>query len=89
MYCSCIDGKTTEKPNTPIKKARSGKPTKSPKTVLDQFRNLAPEDKAFLKELDKQFNLYGEKVKFKVERQNNTKLIKGSNKKRTIDGELG
>lgn len=86
-----IDGKKgDEKSSGPVKKApKSTKPTKNPKTILEQFRNLSAEDKEFLKELDKQFALHGDKLKFKVERENVTKGGKGSNKKRTIDGELG
>uniref|UniRef100_A0A336M2H5 CSON009293 protein n=1 Tax=Culicoides sonorensis TaxID=179676 RepID=A0A336M2H5_CULSO len=83
--CKKIDEKIEK--TSPIKKANSSKPTKSPKSILDQFRNLSADDKEFLKELDKQFALHGDKIKFKVERENITK--NASNKKRTIDGELG
>lgn len=85
-----IDGKKgDEKSQGPVKKAKSTKPTKAPKSIVEQFRNLSAEDKEFLKELDKQFALHGDKIKFKVERENVTKGGKGSTKKRTIDGELG
>lgn len=89
LYGTIDAKKENEKSQGPIKKAKSTKPTKSPKSILDQFRNLSSDDKEFLKELDKQFALHGDKIKFKVERENMTKTGKGSNRKRTIDGELG
>ncbi|ALC48590.1 CG11380, partial [Drosophila busckii] len=62
------------------------KTTKSP--ALDAtFSNLPADDLEFIKELDKQFKLHGNKIKIKVERDNSTAANKNS--KRTIDGELG
>lgn len=57
------------------------KATKHPKTILDEFRNLTPDDTEFLKALDKQFKLHGDKIKIEIKRENSTK-----NSKRTIDG---
>lgn len=74
------------------KKASSVKPTKTPKSssIVEQFRGLPPDDLAFIEQLDKQFQLHGEKVKIKVERDNSTKATTqgGKNSKRTIDGSL-
>ena len=74
------------------KKASSVKPTKTPKTtgsIVEQFRGLPPDDLAFIEQLDAQFQLHGEKVKIKVERENATKQAAGGkNSKRTIDGSL-
>lgn len=72
-----------------IKKPHHGvKPTKSPKTIIDEFRGLAPEDVEFLKQVDKQFKEHGDKIKIKVERENTTTVV-NKNTKRTIDGSLG
>lgn len=72
-----------------IKKPHHGlKPTKSPKTIIDEFRHLAPEDVEFLKQVDKQFKVHGDKIKIKVERENAT-MVANKNTKRTIDGSLG
>lgn len=71
-----------------IKKPFGLKPTKSPKTIIDQFHNLAPEDVEFLKQVDKQFKVHGDKIKIKVERENAT-AIANRNTKRTIEGSLG
>lgn len=68
------------------KKATYLKPTKNPKTLVDQFRALPPDDVAFIKELDKQFATYGENVKIKVTKVNATAA---KNVKRTINGEVG
>lgn len=70
-----------------IKKPHGLKPTKSPKTIIDEFRHLSPEDMEFLKQVDKQFKVHGEKIKIKVERENTTVVNKNS--KRTIDSSLG
>lgn len=81
-------GKSVEKHNH--KKASSAKPTKAPKSLVEQFRGLPADDLAFIEQLDKQFQLHGEKVKIKVERDNTTKTTTegGKNSKRTIDGSL-
>ncbi|GAB0089742.1 hypothetical protein DMENIID0001_043430 [Sergentomyia squamirostris] len=71
-----------------LKKASSAKPTKTPKSVVDQFAGLPEEDVKFIKELDKQFKLHGDKIKIRIERENTT-TTSGKNSKRTIDGELG
>ncbi|XP_055639667.1 alpha-protein kinase 1-like isoform X2 [Toxorhynchites rutilus septentrionalis] len=70
----------------PTKKASSVKPTKTPKSIVEEFTGLPPADVDFIKELDKQFNEHGNKIRIKVERENSTNL---KNTKRTIDGEVG
>lgn len=70
-----------------IKKPLGLKPTKSPKSIIDEFRHLSPEDVEFLKQVDKQFKVHGDKIKIKVERENKTTANK--NTKRTIDSSLG
>lgn len=70
----------------PTKKAHSVKPTKTPKSILEEFTALPPADVDFIKELDRQFKEHGDKIRIKVERSNGTD---GKNIKRTIDGELG
>nr|XP_019528904.2 transcription factor SPT20 homolog [Aedes albopictus] len=71
----------------PTKKASSAKPTKSPKSIVEEFTGLPPEDIDFIKELDKQFNeAGGNKLKIKVQRDNSSET---RSSKRTIDGELG
>ncbi|KAL7742700.1 hypothetical protein ACLKA6_013044 [Drosophila palustris] len=84
---------STTKPSKPrVKIATSGKTrtTKVP-TLDDKFSNLPADDLEFIKELDKQFKLHGNKIKIKVERDNSTNTAggNGKNNKRTIDGELG
>ncbi|XP_055694863.1 involucrin isoform X2 [Lutzomyia longipalpis] len=71
------------------KKAFSGKPTKTPKSVVDLFNGLPEEDIKFLKELDKQFKVHGDTIKIRIERDNTTGTTQGKNSKRTIDGDLG
>lgn len=71
-----------------IKKPHGLKPTKAPKTIIEQFRNLSPEDVEFIKQVDKQFKVHGDKIKIKVERENSTAVV-NKNTKRTIDGSLG
>ncbi|XP_067636330.1 GATA zinc finger domain-containing protein 10 [Eurosta solidaginis] len=61
------------------------------KKVLDVtavFKDLPADDVEFIKELDKQFQLHGDKIKIKVVRDNSTETEKLTSK-RTIDGELG
>ncbi|EAT48955.1 AAEL000094-PA [Aedes aegypti] len=71
----------------PTKKASSAKPTKTPKSIVEEFTGLPPEDIDFIKELDKQFNeAGGNKLKIKVQRDNSSDT---RSSKRTIDGELG
>lgn len=70
-----------------IKKAHGAKPTKHPKSILEEFRGLAPADAEFIRQVDKQYKLYGDKIKIKVERENATNANK--NTKRTIDTSLG
>lgn len=69
-----------------IKKPLHLKPTKKTKSIIDEFSSLSPEDVEFIKQLDKQFKIHGDKIKIKVERDNSTS---GKNSKRTIDGSLG
>ncbi|XP_055902917.1 putative uncharacterized protein DDB_G0268364 [Eupeodes corollae] len=63
------------------------KPTKSPiiKSPIESFKDLPVDDLEFIKELDKQFKLHGDKIKIKVERDNST----AKNSKRTVEGDLG
>ncbi|XP_058060350.1 transcription factor mef2A [Anopheles bellator] len=70
----------------PAKKAHSQKPTKAPKTILEEFTALPPADVDFIKELDRQFAEHGNKIRIKVERSNATD---GKHIKRTIEGDLG
>lgn len=72
-----------------IKKPLGLKPTKAPMTIIDEFRNLSPADVEFLKQVDKQFKVHGDKVKIKVERENSTTVVVNKNTKRTIDGSTG
>lgn len=69
-----------------IKKPTNLKPTKKVKSILDEFSGLSTEDVEFIKQLDKQFKLHGDKIKIKVEQDNSTA---SKNSKRTIDGSLG
>jgi len=84
LLCTLVQGKTVDKSNP--KKTKAAKPSKTPKTILDYFENLNKDDQGFIKDLDKQFNDYGDKIKIKIEKDNNTASNKNS--KRTIDGEL-
>lgn len=72
-----------------IKKSLGLKSLKDSKTILEDFRqHLAPEDAEFIKQIDKQFKLHGDKLKIKVEKENTTKSM-NKNQKRTIDESLG
>lgn len=72
-----------------IKKPLNLKPTKGPKSVLDQFReHLSSEDAEFIKQIDNQFKVHGDKLSIKLERENSTKPY-NKNTKRTIDDSLG
>lgn len=83
--CYIVNCKNAEKQTT---KKIKHKPTKSPKSILDYFPDLTPEDRTFIKDLDKQFKAHGDKVKIKVERDNSTTGA-GKNSKRGVDGETG
>lgn len=83
-----VELKSVEKGGT-VKKASSAKPRKTPKSIVDQFSSLSTSDVDFIKELDKQFNIHGDKIKIKVEHENNTSTGEGKTNKRTINGELG
>ncbi|XP_016986489.1 putative mediator of RNA polymerase II transcription subunit 12 [Drosophila rhopaloa] len=82
---------TTLKPSKPrmkiVKAAATGSTTKAP-VLTETFGNLPADDLEFIKELDKQFKLHGDKIKIKVERDNSTGSV-GKNSKRTIEGDLG
>ncbi|KAH8366558.1 hypothetical protein KR084_003751, partial [Drosophila pseudotakahashii] len=89
-------GTTTLKPSKPrvkIVKATTAaagatrSTTKAP-ALAETFGNLPADDLEFIKELDKQFKLHGDKIKIKVERDNSTGSG-GKNSKRTIEGDLG
>ncbi|CRK97197.1 CLUMA_CG010594, isoform A, partial [Clunio marinus] len=71
-----------------IKKPLGLKPSKTQKTIIDEFRHLSPDDVEFLKQVDKQFKMHGNKIKIKVERENAT-VFTNKNTKRTIDDSLG
>lgn len=80
------DGKSV-RTNQALKKATASlKPTKSPKNVLESFKNLPADDFEFVKQLDKQFKKFGSNVMIKVQSVNRTT---SKNQKRTIDGSLG
>ncbi|XP_058823622.1 probable basic-leucine zipper transcription factor Q [Topomyia yanbarensis] len=70
----------------PTKKASSAKPTKTPKSIVEEFTGLPPDDIDFIKELDRQFNEHGNKIRIKIQRDNSTGI---KSVKRTIDGDLG
>ncbi|XP_017086792.1 mediator of RNA polymerase II transcription subunit 15 [Drosophila eugracilis] len=82
---------TTTKPSKPrvkiAKSAATRGTTKAP-ALTETFGNLPADDLEFIKELDKQFKLHGDKIKIKVERDNSTGSG-GKNSKRTIEGDLG
>lgn len=91
---------TTTKPSKPRVKIASKATTSATTTTKApaltaladaNFSNLPADDLEFIKELDKQFKLHGNKIKIKVERDNSTSSTTGgkTNSKRTIDGELG
>lgn len=65
------------------------KPTKGPKNILEAFKSLPQDDLEFIKQLDKQFNKFGDNVKIKVQKVNQTTTGSSKNVKRTIDGSLG
>lgn len=69
-----------------LKKATSQKPSKQPKVLLDQFKEYPVDDREFIKQLDKQFEKFGDNIKIKVEKVNATT---SKNSKRTIEGSLG
>lgn len=74
--------------NHRLKKATTQlKPTKGPKNVIENFKNLPAEDLNFIEQLDKQFSKFGNNVKIKIQKENRTSANK--NTKRTIDGNLG
>lgn len=84
----------TTKPSKPrVKIASKTTATTKPPSLTASFGNLPADDLEFIKELDKQFKLHGNKIKIKVERENTTTSSSsssgGKNSKRTIDGELG
>jgi hypothetical protein len=72
-----------------IKKPLGLKPIKESKSILDEFRqHLTNEDAEFIKQIDKQFKLHGDKLKIKVEKDNTTRPM-NKNQKRTVDDSLG
>lgn len=79
----------TKKKATNSVKKRLLKPSlKKLADITDKFRHLPENDLAFIKELDKQFKLYGGRVKIHVENVNQT-VANNKNNKRTIEGDLG
>ncbi|XP_053691090.1 putative mediator of RNA polymerase II transcription subunit 26 [Sabethes cyaneus] len=84
LQASATNEKKSEK--RPTKKASSAKPTKTPKSIVEEFTGLPPEDVDFIKELDRQFTEHGNKIRIKVQRENSTGT---KSSKRTIDGDLG
>lgn len=91
LWVNLVSAKTTRKNEHALKKATVHiKPTKGPKNVLDAFKTLPQDDFEFIKQLDKQFNKFGDNVKIKVQKVNQTAAASSSkNVKRTIDGSLG
>ncbi|EDX00871.1 putative mediator of RNA polymerase II transcription subunit 26 [Drosophila yakuba] len=86
-----ISRATTLKPSKPRVKIGTSATTKSTTkapALTETFGNLPADDLEFIKELDKQFKLHGDKIKIKVERDNSTSSG-GKNSKRTIEGDLG
>lgn len=86
-----ISRATTLKPSKPRVKIGTSATTKSPTkapALTETFGNLPADDLEFIKELDKQFKLHGNKIKIKVERDNSTSSG-GKNSKRTIEGIWG
>lgn len=79
-----VNAKDIGKKNV-TKKATSKKVSK---TVIEEFKELPPEDMKFIKELDKQFKMHGDNVHIKIEKESIT-TNSSKNSKRTIDGELG
>lgn len=69
-----------------VKKASSHKPVKSPKNIVEVFKGLPADDIEFIKQLDKQFEKFGNNIRIKIEKVNRTMA---KNSKRTIDGSLG
>ncbi|KAJ6633256.1 hypothetical protein Bhyg_15612 [Pseudolycoriella hygida] len=90
VACLCLlvptDASKISDKKSPQKKASYLKPTKHPKSVLEQFKELPPGDFAFLKEVDKQFKNFGSNLKIKVVKENSTN---SKNHKRTINGDVG
>lgn len=81
----------TKTPTSYVTAATTSNSKSKRKKVTDvtaAFKDLPADDLEFIKELDKQFQLHGEKIKIKVEHDNTTESEK-QNSKRTIDGELG
>lgn len=83
-----VSAKTTRAEHALKKATVHLKPTKGPKNVLDAFKTLPEDDLEFIKQLDKQFNQFGDNVKIKVQKVNQT-TASSKNIKRTIDGNLG
>lgn len=57
-----------------------------PKSIVDIFRGLPADDIEFIRQLDKQFEKFGDNIKIKIEKENRTTT---KNSKRTIEGSLG
>lgn len=84
-WTNLADAKTTRF-NQSLKKATAHlKPTKGPKNLLDTFKTLPADDFEFIKQLDKQFHKFGDNVKIKVQKINQTT----KNTKRTVDESIG
>lgn len=92
LWVNFVSAKTTRTEHAIKKTTVHIKPTKGPKNVLDAFKSLPQDDLEFIKQLDKQFNKFGNNVKIKVQKVNQTAAASSSsskNFKRTIDGSLG
>lgn len=88
VWTNVVDCKK-QRLNYQIKKATTHlKPTKGSKSLLETFKTLPADDFEFIKQLDKQFNQFGNNVKIKLQKENRTTAT-GKNIKRTIDGSLG
>ncbi|XP_037036733.1 putative uncharacterized protein DDB_G0282133 [Bradysia coprophila] len=86
LLVGSIDASKQSDKKSSQKKATYVKPTKTPKSILEQFKELPPDDLAFLKEVDKQFKNHGNNIKFRVVKDNSTN---SKNQKRTINGDVG
>lgn len=86
VWTNLADGKNLRATQALKKATATLKPTKSPKSVLEAFKNLPADDLEFIKQLDKQFSKFGNNVKIKLQKVNRTTT---KNQKRTIDSSLG
>lgn len=89
LWVNLVSAKRTRAEHALKKATVHIKPTKGPKNILEAFKSLPQDDLEFIKQLDKQFNKFGDNVKIKVQKVNQTAATSSKNVKRTIDGSLG